>query len=328
LKRRLDRSATHVTADPSVVGTDLTLRVLVTTLRRMPGTVCLDPQGLSDQLVRGLQEAGRKIDSSHGIVLASTPPDGAVHVHVGTESAQPMAIRVVPDGYGAHVARDPAVRIHVARPARPLGAVYAAALGAAEAFKDIAGVRDERRVDHAHLAWCPVALSADLTLAPIRAGTLHLDLALAGCGAIGTAIAVILAELDAEGSILLVDRQRFARENVATYSVGDERNARGRPWKVNLVGRHLRRFSVRRFHGDVAMLPAAVDTGELPWPRLVLAGLDSIPARHDLQRLWPDRLVDAGVSMTWWAGRAPASCASCLREPRSPQPFAWPPRRA
>ena len=46
------------------------------------------------------------------------------------------------------------------------------------------------------------------------------------------------------------------------------------------------------------MLPAAVDAGELRWPRFVLAGLDSVPARHDLQRLWPDRLVDAGTSDT------------------------------
>jgi molybdopterin/thiamine biosynthesis adenylyltransferase len=129
-------------------------------------------------------------------------------------------------------------------------------------------------------------------------GRLHLDVALAGCGAIGTAIALILQELDAEGEILLIDRQRFARENVATYSLGDEGNAHGRPWKVNLVARHLTRYRVRRFQGDVETLPQQVDDGAVRWPRAILGALDSPEARRALQLLWPDRLIDGGTSDT------------------------------
>ncbi len=208
-------------------------------------------------------------------------------------------IRVVPDGYGAHVARDAGVVIELARPAHPLGAIFAAAMGMGEAFKDLAGVLAVRRVDHGHLTWCPVSLSRDLALAPMQAETLHLQVALAGCGAIGTAIAaVILQELDAAGEILAIDRQRFGRENLATYSLGDEGSKRGRPWKVNLVRRHLSKYDVGRHRGEVAALPGLVDDGRLGWPRVVLGGLDTPEARRELQLLWPDRLIDGGTSDT------------------------------
>lgn len=245
LKERLDQSAVHISIDPALTGAALTLRVLATTLRRAPGRVTIDPRGVPEGLAQSIVEAGGRRVGSRGIQLLVRPPNRAVHVHLGAQAPTRESIRIVPDSHGAHVARDPLAEIHVARPAHPLGAVYAAALGAAEVFKEVAAVRDERRVDHPHLTWCPVALSADLSAAPMQAATLQLDIALAGCGAVGTAIALILNELDAVGTILLVDRERFARENIATYSIGDERNARGRPRKVNLAGDYLRRYHVR-----------------------------------------------------------------------------------
>lgn len=298
LQERLQASAVHITADPAIGGAVLTVRVLATTLRRMPGGVSVDPRCLAPNVASALTDTGERIYPGRGIQLLQAPPQSAIRLHVGTQSRVADVIRIVPDGYGAHITRDADAIVRVARRAHPLGSIYAATLGAAEAFKDAARVRDERRVDHRHLTWCPVALSPDLEIAPMQNRTLSLNLALGGCGAVGTAIAVILQEMDAVGMILLIDRQRFAPENVATYSIGDVHNARGRPLKVNLVGRYLARYQVRRFAGDVEELAGLVDAGTIPWPRLVMAGFDSIRARHDLQRLWPDRLIDAGTADT------------------------------
>ena len=297
LRRRLEAATLQISVDPDLPGAWLTLGVLATTARRLPIRLALDAEGLPKEWVGDLRSRVERVDSSRGLILDPEPAQG-VRLHIGTRAVSENVIRIVPDGYGAHVARDGHAVIEPARLAHPLGSVFAAAIGMGEAFKDLAGVLAARRVDHGHLTWCPVALSQDLTLAPMQAETLHLQLALAGCGAIGTAIAVILQELDAEGEVLVIDRQRFGTENLATYSLGDEGSKSGRPWKVTLVRRHLHRYKVQRYRGDVADLPRLVDEGRLEWPRVILAGLDTPEARRELQRLWPDRLIDGGTSDT------------------------------
>jgi hypothetical protein len=268
------------------------------TLRRLPINLVLEPARLSKDLVEEILAGVVRVDSRRGLMLAEGLTGEVIRVHVGAKTRVPGAIRVVPDGYGAHIVRDVGIELHIARRAHPLGSVFTAAMAAGEVFKDLAGVLDQRRVDHSHLTWCPVSLSADLTVAPMQSTTLELRLALAGCGAIGTAIALILQELDATGDIVVIDRQRFARENLWTYSLGDEAAVRGRPWKVNLVRRHLQRYRVRTLKVNVENLAAMVDEGDVVWPRMVLAGLDSPEARRGLQRLWPDRLIDGGTSDT------------------------------
>jgi hypothetical protein len=60
----------------------------------------------------------------------------------------------------------------------------------------------------------------------------------------------------------------------------------------------LRRFDVTPFRQPVADLPAAIDDGDIPWFPIVLTALDTAAARRDAQRLWPDRLIDAGTGDT------------------------------
>jgi hypothetical protein len=57
-------------------------------------------------------------------------------------------------------------------------------------------------------------------------------------------------------------------------------------------------FDVTPFRGSVAELPSAIDNGEVPWSPLVLTALDTAASRRDAQRLWPDRLIDAGTGDT------------------------------
>ena len=298
LEERLENGGVHITVDPALAGAMLTTRVMVTTLRRMPGRLTLDATGLADQAIAELVAAADAIDPRRGLRVDAGITEGVQQLHVGTSAPTAAAIRIVPDGYGAHVARDSAAVISQARPAHPLGSVLAAAFGAAETFKDNARVLENRRVRHDHLTWCPVALSTDLELAPMIVGTIHLDLALAGCGAVGTANALIVAELDADGDVLALDRQELGPENVATYSLGGEEDGQQRRRKVDLVAAALSKYTVATRHGDLEDVARAVDDGELPWPRLVLCGLDSVPARHAVQRLWPDRLIDVGTGDT------------------------------
>jgi hypothetical protein len=125
-----------------------------------------------------------------------------------------------------------------------------------------------------------------------------LNLAQIGVGAIGTGIALILSELPAEGALLAVDRQQFDPENRGTYSIGTAVDAAVRPRKVELAARVLSRFDVCEFPYPLSRLLAAVDTGAVPCPSLVLTALDTPEARREAQRLWPDRLIDGATGDT------------------------------
>ena len=296
LERRLDDSTVVISVDAAMPRSALTSRVLVATLRRGPGTLVLLRDRLPSDLVEDLEQIAAAIDPTRPLRIETQHAVATARVHVGTD-APGRVIRVVPEASGAHIAGTRNAIIRPARPANGLGATYAAALGAAEVFKYTAGVLSNRRVLHRHLRFCPVSLSSDLSVAP-DIGEHTLDLTAIGIGAIGTGIALVLAELPWDGRIVVVDRQRFARENRGTYSLGGSAEATAAPWKVALAVQSLRRFSVTPFHEPVEQLIAAVDAGLVPWFPTVLTALDSPAARCDAQRLWPDRLIDAATGDT------------------------------
>ncbi len=298
LEQRLNDSVVAVSVDPGMPGAELTARVLVTTLRRGPGHLVLLDDRLTHHMVADLVAAATAIDPTRPLRITRTVPDSVTtRVHVGA-SVPGQVIRVVPDGHGAHLASTRTAVIRPARPGTPLGAVYAAALAAGEVFKHTARVLTRRRVIHRHLRFCPVTCTTDLAACPIPTGPLRMDLALLGVGAIGTGIVLLLRELDAEGTLLAADRQRYAPENKGTYSLGGVAEVETAPWKVDLARQNLPRFDVTPFHDPVESLIKAVDDGKAPWPRLVLTAFDSADARRDAQRLWPDRLIDAATGDT------------------------------
>jgi hypothetical protein len=325
LERRLDDSVVVISGDRDLPMSALTIRVLVTTLRRGLGTLVLVRGGLSAGLVETLEAAAFAIDPTRPLrVTKSLDVDPTAWVHLGT-SAPGGVIRVVPDGYGAHVAGARTAVIRPQRPGNALGAVYSAALGATEIFKHTAGVIVGRRVLHRHLRFCPVSLSCDLSGAPALPDAITMELALIGVGAIGTGIALILSELPVGGRLLAVDRQRFAPENRSSYSLGGLAEAEARPSKVDLARSALGRFEVVAYTNPVTELVRAVDDGEMPWCSTVLTALDSAEARRDAQRLWPDRLIDAATGDTMLGlcdhryGSDP--CMTCVFPIRRDQPF-------
>lgn len=298
LEQRLEGSTVVVSLDPALPLGLLTTRVLLTTLRRGPGRLALERDGLPGREAERLEVAANAVDFSRPLHVGRLADDDrAVHIHVGA-SAPRGVIRIVPEGYGAHIAAASSAIISPTRAGNELGAVYTAALGATEAFKHAAGVRPARRVLHRHLKFCPVTLSDDLGRAPGLPDPLALNLALIGVGAIGTGIALVLSELPVEGVMLAVDRQQFDRENRGTYAIGTAEDAAARPSKVELAARVLRWFDVRKFPYPLSRLLAAIDEGAVPWPSLVLTALDTPEARREAQRLWPDRLIDAATGDT------------------------------
>jgi hypothetical protein len=300
LKARLQNSLVVVRLDAAVVGAALTARVLLTTLRRLPGRIALDRQGLDDATIAELVEAVREIDSTRPLAVVDAPPgDATIRIHLGLV-ADAGWVRVVPDGYGAQLANDPAAVLRVARPANALGSVFAAPLAAAEAFKHTAGVLPERRTDHAHLTFCPVTLTDDTTLAPELPDALGIDLSLVGNGAIGTAEALIFKEFRFGGRIIVCDPERYGPENRGTYSLGGEREGNECPPKVDLVGDTLKAvgYAVAKVEGKSTELTERIEDGMLAAPRIVLTGLDSVQARRETQGLWPDHLIDAQTGNT------------------------------
>jgi molybdopterin/thiamine biosynthesis adenylyltransferase len=332
LHTALRDSGTIISVETSLEGAAETATILLSSLARMPGQVCL----VNDDAIDGrdvlpvLGDIYSSLRAEQTLTVAPsvteavgiTGPGVTTHVHVGLEQCRDQAcasssrscVRVVPDGYGAHLVRDG--MIEQKRPPYATGHMLAAAFGAGEAFTIAADITVEPTTQQPVMSFCPVTLSDDLTAAPdLPAGT-EIDAALLGLGAVGTAAVVILAGMGIGGSLLVADRQQFAEENVGTYSLGTAADAAAETHKVDLAADALRpHFDIYEHRGDIADLPARVDANELPWPHMVLSAVDSIDARHDVQRLWADQHIDVGTGSTTVGlhhARAQGACLQCF----------------
>lgn len=270
-----------------------TAEILVDTLRRLPIQLEIDHQNVSSDAAAFLISRAASINPRLGI--RTETGSGAFSVYVGRGGHAPQ-LRGVPSRHGAHLSVGDEA-LPVPAPASALGHMTCAALLAGEVFKSAAHVLPGRRIDHQRLSWCPVTLSTDPdSCDPVPQD--DLELALVGLGAVGTATARILAALPFGGSVLLVDPERFAPENLETYSIGNEEAARSEPWKTDLVASAFTRMEASVFRGPVERLVEAIDRGDARWPRITLSGLDSATARRETQRLWPDRLIDGATGGT------------------------------
>jgi hypothetical protein len=133
LERALSASRVTVSVDPSTSEALLTARVLLTTLRRGPGQLVLERGSIPNRWIEDIATAVAAVDPGKPLIVTNSSADTSIRLHIGMGHAH--AIRIVPDGYGAHIAGDHTAVVTPTRAANPLGAVYAAALGAAEAFK-------------------------------------------------------------------------------------------------------------------------------------------------------------------------------------------------
>jgi hypothetical protein len=295
LLSHLTQQVVAVSVDSTLPGALLAARVFVTTLRRLPIQIVLITRTLPSAAVDALSLAAASVDAKRPLVILDSAPAGAVRVHVGLRGEH-GAIRAIPERHGGHIVRDE--RELVAAPASPLGSIFTAAMAAAEVFKHVACVRPSRRSDALHAAFCPVTLTSRPGDAPALVTRLRLDGALVGIGAIGTGTALVLGEMSTRGSMSLVDQQKFGSENVGTYSLGGAADVEARTWKTGLAARVLSDASPQPYNMSVAEYVELVDRRDVPAPQIVLAGLDNVEARHEVQRLWPDTLLDGATGDT------------------------------
>jgi hypothetical protein len=295
LERRLARAVCAVSLDPDLAGALETAGLLIETLARGPGRVELDPAGLNPEQIDSLLGRAKAIAGDAAIGVAAPRPE-AIGMRISTVGP-PGTVRVIPDGHGVRLSRA-ADRLSQHRGPSSLGVMLAAAFAAGEVFKAAAAVKESRCQIPERLDFCPVSLSEDLDSVPIDLpGTI--ELALIGLGAIGTATARILAGLaDRASEVLLVDPEIYAEENLGTYSLGTPVDVASGIAKVDLVARALDGWKHKRHQGPVGELPAMIDSRQISWPRLAIAGLDSIEARHAAQGIWPERLIDAATGDT------------------------------
>jgi hypothetical protein len=207
-----------------------------------------------------------------------------------------------------------------------LGIFTCAALLAGEVFKRIAAVLPQRATFPAEFAWCPVSLNFDPAATPELKTPPKFDLALVGQGAIGTAVTRILSLLGTTGRVALVDPERFAPENLGTYSLGTPLDAACQVWKVDLAARALPGMAISTHRVRAEEFIELVDRGGVPWPPFVLSGLDSAEARREVQRLWPDRLIDGATGDTMCGlhdvRSGEGACLVCLFPKRTEGPSA------
>ena len=319
LRDRLEATRIHLTADPDLPAIAKSLPVLIANLRRLPIDLSIDPRGgaseLSGPLVAELQETTDGIDPERPLRLGAAP-QSAIHIHLGADLPTSAVFSAVPDGHGVRMRRRGHGYPRLTSPGTGLGAVLTAATLTGEVFKTITGLPPNAYQRRPVLDFCPITLGTDPGTAVPTLPRIK-DTALIGTGAIGTAIALILHLLDATGSLTVVDPEHFEPPNLTTYSLGTRHDADACRRKIDLIEDHLTGLDIHKIHGTAQDLINEIDRGAAAWPRRVLGALDSVQARHDIQRLHADLTLDgstggqAGTTLTLHEALPTGPCLRC-----------------
>ncbi|MHC3471545.1 ThiF family adenylyltransferase [Streptomyces sp. 7R007] len=298
LRERMEATSIHLTADGHLPAAPETLQVLAADLRRWPVRLSLDPgRGLGrldDELIRKLVYTATEIDPDRPLRIGEAQGKASLHLHVGTAPPLGTAVAGAPDGHGVRLRHTGHAFPRLNTPGTGLGAVLTAAMLAGEAFKVVAGLPEGKFQVTPVVDFCPVFPGEQPGIVIPSLPALE-QVLLGGGGAIGTGIALVLDLLQVSGELTVVDKEVFEKPNVTSYSVGTLADAVAGLPKVRLIDARLRRVEVTPFHGTIQASIEAVDAGTLPWPRIVLGGLDSVEARHDLQRFHADLTLDGST---------------------------------
>ena len=197
----------------------------------------------------------------------------------------------------------------------PAACLAAASLGSTEVFKRLLGVVDPRGKLFGNEVFSLFTYSPDTSPGPDILAPLRLDCILVGHGAIGNGVRHVLLELPLEGWLAVVDCQAAGEENWGTY-IDLERAGFARS-KAEL-GCAGQRPAVNTLPCNLDVLRLREKVGiEIPYPDVVLGALDNIEARHALQQLWPNVVIDGAIDdLTCQVSRHPwgpdTACLQCL----------------
>jgi hypothetical protein len=112
-----------------------------------------------------------------------------------------------------------------------------------------------------------------------------------GCGGVTNGWAYAIRRLRIKGSLEAVDKQTLHKENLGTYVLSSWADL-DKP-KSDLIRRVLKpKINVTSRPEPLEFYKIRLERGLVRLPGLVVAGLDDVPPRHVVQRLWPEMLID------------------------------------
>jgi molybdopterin/thiamine biosynthesis adenylyltransferase len=266
---------------------------------------------------------------SHGAIniISDAQPEllNGAHaiLNVGTESRAALPwTSINSNGWIARVSSGAELPSDTDQP-NPMAALMAASLGVTEVFKRIFEIPDEVAP---LLEWTEFSLW-NLTTSPVALGPAlpqrlrFADTLLTGAGAIGNAIALLLAQMRIEGRLHVIDRQRYRDENMGTCLLMDANDWLNQPKAVRLAA-WLKEYSALIVTGEEITIEAAIADNRLGGLTvdLILNGFDDIDARREAQRLWPSVIVDGGINevgaavVQYRLDRPDSACLMCWFE--------------
>lgn len=214
---------------------------------------------------------------------------------VGTRARDDMRSTVInSNGWTARVSSGGQSLSAECNQANPVGALAAACLGVAEVFKRLIRLRPSKGELLDGISYSLWTYRAgDEDPGPELPNEMPVSLLLAGAGAIGNGTAYLISRLPIAGSVTVVDKQVYGPENWGTsICIGADDIGEG---KAKVLAFLLPdRLKPQPRHAELAAVGAELG-GALPYPAIVLGGLDNIDARHEIQKLWPDLVIDGAI---------------------------------
>lgn len=208
--------------------------------------------------------------------------------------------------------------------ANAIAALMAASLGATEVFKRVFEVPENIAplLERTEFSLWDLTVSPEDVGPPLPARMHWPDTLLTGAGAIGTAIALLLAQLRIKGRAHIIDRQHYRDENMGTCVLMENSGWLNEPKAVRLAA-WLRRHGALVVTGEKVEIETAIAENRLGGLAidLIVNGFDDVGARRETQRLWPSVIVDGGINEIGAAvvqhrlDRPESACLMCWFEP-------------
>jgi hypothetical protein len=295
--------------------------------------LALTPQAVQTfpECLRDLGEWSVGMEVATGTLSSS----GQVHQTVVIGSAGVAitgdAIACIADGWKAWVGdleRTPDATPSVSR--NPIGPFFAASLVAGEIFKRTWGIRRGQMLrENGYSLWSfnGSPIWGDLDSGPELNGLRLPAIVLVGAGAVGNALAYVLANLDTDASyVVLIDDDMYDTTNLNRCVLAGAQDVEQS--KVQILASRLNDAGIDAFPFDGLLkdflkdariglrrdVAEDIDNGIFP---LVLSCVDKGAGRQDIQGLHPNLLfggstLDLQAKTNFYAGERGAACLGCF----------------